>query len=74
MMKSKMSIEKWPRGDYNMTDWKELYSTELQNNMRLKTENIRLNNKISELIDVMLKTPNDSKLGYEIRQLIKLLQ
>ena len=69
-----MSIEKWPRGDYNMTDWKELYSIELQNNMRLKTENIRLNNKISELIDVMLKTPNDSKLGYEIRQLIKLLQ
>ena len=42
-----MITEKQHQGGYNMTDWKELYSIELQKNMRLTTENVTLKKKIN---------------------------
>ncbi len=52
-----------------MTDWKELYSVELQKNIRLKVENIKFKNKLSEIGSIVKETPNNMSLGRVIRQL-----
>tara|TARA_R100000008_G_C3578699_1_gene166960 strand:+ start:890 stop:1066 length:177 start_codon:yes stop_codon:yes gene_type:complete len=52
-----------------MTDWKELYSIELQKNMRLTTENVSLKKKLSDIGVIIKETPNNMELGDMIRQL-----
>jgi hypothetical protein len=52
-----------------MTDWKELYSIELQKNMRLTTENVTLKKKLSDIGVIVKETPNNMVLGRTIRQL-----
>jgi hypothetical protein len=52
-----------------MTDWKELYSIELQKNMGLRTENLTLKKKLSEIGIIVKETPNDMELGGVVRQL-----